>query len=99
MGSKRHREHLVSGSVGELYVLFKTACGKCEGILSNERNWQELEKLIILVIDIACFQPSAVVISVVLNDLMHSLVDEAVNMIVVRCFLIHRKMVNIVRGL
>ena len=67
--------------------------------LGNAMNWQELEEFIILVIDIAGFQPSAVVISVVLNDLMHSLVYEAMNVIVVRCFLIHRKMVNIVRGL
>ena len=81
------------------YGIHKIRFGLAGVFLRLTKNWQELEKFIILVIDIAGFQPSAVVISVVLNDLMHSLVDEAMNVIVVRCFLIHRKMVNIVRGL
>ena len=99
MGSDRYGEQLCAGGIREFYVLFQTVLRESESILGYKWDREILEELVLFVVDIASLYPSAVFVGIVLNYLMDSLVDKAVDMVVIGSLLVYGKVINSVGGL
>ena len=97
MGSNGNRE-LFIGQICELEFIFKTACRDCEQEFGLEFHGQIAEKFVMFIIEIFCPAPCGINIGLVFRDSMASFVEKAVDMIVIGSFLIHRELIDGIRG-
>ena len=97
MGGDRNRQ-LVLGLVLDGELVLQTGLAQHEQELCGKRQREVLEERVVLIIYIAGAHPCAIFVGALRNNGMHTLVQEAVNVVVERCSLVHRQVILRIRG-